>query len=190
MRELDDQAQEPSRRVGAVLVVLTLLAGAVGAAIWSGLDGDDEPGRGVAVGSFTTFDPPPGSGGENDDLLVNLTDGDPNTSWVTETYRDPDVTVLKPGVGLVATLETPASISAVEIASPSANWSAAIHLVNGDVPGDIGGWGEAAGTVSGASSGTVRVDLDGREATSVMVWFTHVGDDRAVQVDDFEVFTR
>src|SRR5690606_28410623 len=40
---LDDE--EPSRRVGAVLIVLILVAGAIGAAIWSGLDGDPEPGR-------------------------------------------------------------------------------------------------------------------------------------------------
>lgn len=181
---------EPSRRVGAVLIVLTLVAGAVGAAMWAGLSRQTDPGQPVGITQFTTFDPPPGSGGENDDLLPNLTDGDPETAWVTETYRDPDVTVLKPGVGLVATLDAPTSVSGVEIDSPSTGWTAEIRLLNGDIPAGIDGWSEPVGTVEGAEAGASRIDVDAPEATAVMIWFTHVGDDRAVQVRDFEVFTR
>ena len=179
---------EPSRRIGAVLVVLCLVAGAIAAAVWSGLAGGPDPGRLVDTASFSTFDPF-GTNGENDHLLVNLSDDDPATHWETETYNDPDVTVLKPGVGLVATLERPTQVSAVEIDSPSSNWSAEIRTVNGDPPAGIDGW-ELLGTVELAGSGTTRIDLDGREATSIMVWFTHVGDDRAVQVSQLQVFTR
>lgn len=179
---------EPSRRVGAVVIVLCLVAGAAAAALWSGLGGTADPGRTVGVTAYTTFDPF-GTNGENDEMLANLSDDDPATLWVTETYNDPDVTVLKPGVGLVAILDEPTSVSAIGLNSPSTNWSAEIRTVHGDMPGGIDGW-EVLGTIDPTEPGTTRIDLDGREATSVMVWFTHVGDDHAVQVADFEVFTR
>lgn len=181
---------EQPRRVGAVLVVLTLVAGAIGAAVWAGFNRDQATGRAVEVASYTTFDPPPGDQDERDHLLVNLTDDDPDTGWVTEPYRNPDVTVLKPGVGLVANLDRPASLSAVEITSPSNGWSAEIRVIDGPVPAVIDGWSSPVGSISSAEPGPVRVDLRGAEATSVMVWFTHVGDDHAVQVNDFTVFTR
>lgn len=43
---------------------------------------------------------PFGGGGENDQRLPELTDGDSSTFWRTETYRDP-LSLLKPGVGIV-----------------------------------------------------------------------------------------
>ena len=72
------------------------------------------------MAAFTTFDPPPGSGGENDDQLPNLVDDDPDTAWTTETYRNRDVTVLKPGVGLVAEgpADEPTAIQLVEVRKP------------------------------------------------------------------------
>lgn len=42
---------------------------------------------------------PFGEGGENDQLVANLLDGDPATDWSTETYLDP-LPLLKPGVGV------------------------------------------------------------------------------------------
>ena len=38
-----------------------------------------------------------------------MRDGDPETAWTTEGYDNRDITVLKPGVGLVLTAERAAS---------------------------------------------------------------------------------
>jgi hypothetical protein len=59
--------------------------------------------RQLTVTDVTTVDPF-GDGGENDDRVGNLVDGDPQTVWRTERYRDP-LPLLKPGVGLAFTVE-------------------------------------------------------------------------------------
>lgn len=182
----DVVTDRPRAGLGAVAILL-IVVGAAAAAIFVGVGRSGPVGPVVEVAAFTTFDPPPGSGGENDDQLVNLTDDDPTTAWTTERYRNRDVTVLKPGVGLVATLATPADLSAVTVTSPSANWRAEVLVVDGPPPGDRAGWGEPVATIDGATPGDTRVDLGGRRASAVMVWFTDVGDDHAVAVRAVEV---
>lgn len=63
----------------------------------------------TSVSSPATLDPF-GEGGENDQLVANIVDGDPTTEWLTETYLDP-LPLLKPGVGVTVRLEgTPTSL--------------------------------------------------------------------------------
>ncbi len=181
--------EDASRRIGAVVVVLVLVVGAVAAAIYAGVSGGDEPGPQVEIAAYTSFDPPPGSGEENDDQLTNLLDDDPATGWSTVSYKDADITVLKPGVGLVAWLDPAGPVSSVDITSPSAGWSASVHAVDGDLPADISGWADPVATVVDAPAGTTNLDFDRRDATFVMVWFTHAGDDHQVRVDAFEVYS-
>jgi serine/threonine-protein kinase len=188
---VDDRWPEPTDQprggAGAILLVLLVL-GAAAAAVYVGVNRPEPTGPAVAVAAFTTFDPPPGSGGENDDQLPNLVDDDPDTAWTTETYRNRDVTVLKPGVGLVASLATPTELSSVTVTSPSPGWRAEVLVIDGPQPADRSGWGDPVATVEGATPGTTRVDLGGRRASAVMVWFTDVGDDRAVAVRAVEAF--
>ena len=61
-------------------------------------------------------------------------------------------------------------------------------MIDGPQPADRAGWGDPVATVEGATPGTTRVDLGGRRASAVMVWFTDVGDDRAVAVRAVEAF--
>jgi serine/threonine-protein kinase len=182
----DQPTDRPRGGAGAIVIVLLVL-GAAAAAVYVGFRGTDPVGSEVAVAAFTTFDPPPGSGGENDDQLPNLTDDDPASAWTTETYRNRDVTVLKPGVGLVATLGAAGDLSTVTITSPSTGWRAEVLVVDGPRPGDRAGWGEPVATIDGATPGETRVDLGGRRGSAVMVWFTDVGDDHAVAVRAVEV---
>jgi hypothetical protein len=62
-------------------------------------DGSDDALEPVDVLEVAAFDPF-GEQEENDDRIPALVDGDPDTSWRTERYRDP-LPALKPGVGLV-----------------------------------------------------------------------------------------
>jgi serine/threonine-protein kinase len=187
-RPADDP--EPTRRVAAVVVVLALVAGAAAAAAWAGVTSTPAASSPAGIVAFATFDPPPGSGGENDDQLPGLLDDDPATSWSTERYRDPDVTVLKPGVGLVATLDAPATVTAVEIDSPNANWRAEVRVIDGPVPEALDGWSPALGSIEAAQPGTTRILIDETAASAVMLWITHVGDDRAMQIDAVRVLRR
>ena len=186
---------EPAkRRIGAVLVVLSLLLGAFAAATYVTLTRDNV-GPPVAIASFAILDPPGGDQTENDDLLNNLLDDDPTTGWITEPYRDADLTGRKPGVGLIARLETATPIAALDITSPNRGWTADIRVLDLPIdaeglPADLGPWGEAVASIELADAGTTRVDLGGRRASAVMVWFTHVGDDHAVEVTDLEVLAK
>lgn len=65
----------------------------------------------VDVTSVRSVDPF-GGNEENDDALGNAIDGDPETVWRTEQYRDP-IQVLKPGVGV--TFEVTGSVGHVEV---------------------------------------------------------------------------
>lgn len=65
----------------------------------------------IRMANPTTFDPF-GGGGENDDLVEAVVDGDSSTSWRTEVYLDP-LPLLKPGVGL--TIDVTGSPRTVEI---------------------------------------------------------------------------
>lgn len=60
---------------------------------------------------------PFGGGDENDGDLPNLVDGDLDTTWRTERYRDP-LSLLKPGVGIAFELvDSPISVSIVSLAA-------------------------------------------------------------------------
>ena len=179
--------RRPRSRSILVILLAVVLAGA-GLAWALGRSGrsaaTNEP-----ISAFHTFDPPPGSGGENDAQLVNLTDGNPNTGWQTERYKNPDITSIKPGVGLVAVLSGQAGLDQLVINSPSSGWSAKIFVSRGQ-PADLTGWGEPVNQIVEAQAGLTRVDLHGRSGDSVMIWFTNVGPSRFVQVDKVEVTRR
>jgi hypothetical protein len=61
----------------------------------------------------------PGHDPDNVSKLPRLVDGDPNTLWNTDSYKQPFPT-LKPGIGLVATFAQPTKLAEVDIDSPSA----------------------------------------------------------------------
>ena len=66
---------------------------------------------------FADFDPAPGDGQEKPELVPNATDGDPATAWTTEGYGTAGLGGIKPGVGLRATLASPAIVTGVRISS-------------------------------------------------------------------------
>jgi serine/threonine protein kinase len=124
---------------------------------------DDRPPP--AIVAVATFDPF-GEGGENDQSVGATIDGDVNTSWRTERYRDP-MELLKPGVGLtVAIAGNPSTLEIVGIpagADISVRWSL-------EIPEDPGGWEViATGRTEG---GPVTFQLPARNGGNWLLWFT------------------
>jgi hypothetical protein len=64
----------------------------------STITGTTLPPGGVSIADAASFDPF-GEGGENDQDIPNVVDGDAATSWRSERYRDP-LSLQKPGVGI------------------------------------------------------------------------------------------
>ena len=187
--------------VPTLLVILVAVAlGVAGLLLQRGslLGDDDEPGgttttgatpdEPLAVAQSVDFDPPPGDGRESaQSAQENLAaDGDAGTNWDTERYNTRDLGGLKPGVGLILVLDQPAQVGALEIDSPSQEWSGAIYVAD-EQADTLEGWGEPAATIEGAS-GPTTVELDEpREGGAVLIWITTLGTDHRVQLDEVRV---
>jgi len=120
------------------------------------------------------FDPF-GDGGENDDDAGNAIDGDPDTSWRTEGYDSPDITALKPGVGLVLRADGVTQLDELLLTSPTNGWSASFYVPPPEAA-SFDDWGAPVATLEGIEAGTVTVDLDGASGDAVLVWITNRGD--------------
>jgi putative peptidoglycan lipid II flippase len=72
--------------------------------------------RRIPIDSAQDFDPPPGSGDENPELVPLAIDSDPTTAWETLRYdNDPALGRIKPGVGLILDLGKSAEVSEVVV---------------------------------------------------------------------------
>lgn len=69
----------------------------------------------VPIAAVTSFDPPPGEGGEHPDQVAFSHDGEQSTAWQTYTYTTANLGNLKPGTGLLVDLGSPQQIRQVDL---------------------------------------------------------------------------
>lgn len=125
------------------------------------------PSGAVSVSSPESFDPF-GGGGENDDMVDALVDGDLSTAWRTETYLDP-LPLLKPGVGVrVDVSGTPRALELLGLgagASLEVRWSPspAEDLEDYEVVGRLS-----------SQPGATSLQLPSRSGGNWLVWFTEL----------------
>ncbi len=177
--------------VASALAVVGVLFGQSGdgdapRVIDSGADttiGGDPP----VITAIHTFDPEPGDGTENDDLLGNLTDGDPDTTWRSETYEEAPELGVKDGVGLDVVLAEPREVSELVVDSVSSGWDAEVYTTNGPPGTSLADRGAAVTAKRDVAEGTVTFDLDGRVADRVLLWFTRVGEGGRVELAGLQV---
>jgi hypothetical protein len=109
---------------------------------------------------------PYGEGGENDQLVANVIDGDTSTEWRTERYLDP-LPLLKPGVGVsVRVVGRPSRLQLVGLTEGTAFeilWSDELRP-------DPTGWEHIAGGI--ASPGSTSVGLPSRVDGYWLIWLT------------------
>jgi len=129
-------------------------------------------GEEIAPVEIMSFDPE-GDGRENPEELPALLDGNPATTWSSDRYNSRKFGNLKPGFGLVLTLDPARSVSSLELESETAGWSAQIHTAD-QAADDFAGWGQPIGTVAGARP-SEELDLGGRTVGAVLIWFTDLG---------------
>jgi serine/threonine-protein kinase len=157
----------------------------------------------IPVSAADAFDPPcsaslcepgqrGGDGQENGEDAPLAIDGDPETAWRSEGYNDRDITLLKPGVGLVLQLESVKELTSLEVDSPNNGWKALVYVAQSD-PGELAGWGEPVATTDALAAGTSTIDLGGAEGGAVLLWIVDRGDapDRApAEVSELRVSGR
>ncbi len=178
----------PALLIGLVLAALVVAGILLGSAVGDDLFGSDEPevpgvggndgggGGGAALTlSAAAFDPE-GDGSEHDDEAPLAVDGDLATTWTSEEYNSrEDFQGIKPGVGLVLTLEQAAAMGELVVDTDAAftGWSASVYVA--DAPaGDLAGWGEPVRSKEGVE-GTTSFDLSGEQGGAVLLWFTDLG---------------
>lgn len=119
----------------------------------------------VQVLGAATFDPF-GEGGENDEGIGAVIDGDAASIWRTERYRDP-IELLKPGVGFTVTVA--GSPRSVEIDGLAAGVSFLLAW-SPDRPDDPAQWEPVA---SGRAEGVpLLLQVPRRESGNWLLWFT------------------
>lgn len=114
---------------------------------------------------MATFDPF-GGGGENDDMVEALIDGDLGTSWRTETYLDP-LPLLKPGVGIAVDVD--GSPRDLELLGLSDGASLELRWAQGESE-DLADYEVVGRLVS--QPGTTAVRLPPRDGGRWLIWFT------------------
>ncbi len=128
----------------------------------------------ASITAVSTFDPNGrGEPGENDEQAPLAVDGDPDTAWSTESYDSRSFFGSKDGVGLVLDLGSPAAVDTLLLEGSTNGWSAEVHLLGpGEQPNPDA---EPDATMVDVRA-PVELDLDGREAQSILVWITDLGE--------------
>ena len=185
-------------RSGVVMGILGLLL--IAAAIFFGSDGLDKIGdSGASEGSGTIkltraadFDPE-GDQSEHSEVAANAIDGDPETSWNTETYPDGLSGAGKDGVGLYVETSSPVEASSLELRMAKSGADVEVYAAPGKStpPAGLGGW-----TMVGADGdlGTrQRIALDAAGASRFyLVWLTKLPEGISgdlAEVDEIRLFS-
>lgn len=132
-------------------------------------EGEQDPAPQTAppvIAAVSSIDPSDGDG-EHEELVGRLTDGDPATSWYTHTYNRPDFAGFKDAVGLVVTLQAPATVTSVTLDVNGSGGNVEVRSTDAANPtaGDV----LASGPLSAQ---TVLTLSQPTETQSIVLWFT------------------
>jgi serine/threonine protein kinase len=126
-------------------------------------------GQVLDIRRITTLDPQ-GDGTEKESLAGLAIDGDPGTSWHSDTYRTAEFGGLKQGLGLVLDLGQRESVSSVAV--DVAGNGGRVELRDTDDPASSGGSALASGPIEG--SPVTLTPSQPAQARYLVVWFTEL----------------
>jgi eukaryotic-like serine/threonine-protein kinase len=150
--------------VGVAALVLALVIAGGGTDALTGDDGrGGAPSGGgrVALTAFGDYDPD-GDSTEHPEDVPAATDGDPATSWTTETYQS----FTKPGVGIVLDAGSQVELSELTVATDTPGFTAEIRASNEP----DGGFQRVSG--SETVEGETAFELRGGNYRYYLVWIT------------------
>jgi serine/threonine protein kinase len=130
----------------------------------------------ATIAGAKDFDPPPGNGEEHNKDVPNTYDGDPSTTWKTQSYRNkPNLGGIKSGVGIIYNLGAKTTVSSVAVALQGDDTSLQLMVPTGDTtksPTSISGW-KAVANQEDQPEGTVTLKPSAPTETQyVLVWLT------------------
>ena len=178
-------------RTVSIAGVLLVLAGVAAALIIAAVFNDDKSdggggggGGGAPTGEEVTltdaedFDPE-GTSGEHPDEVGLAIDGNPTTSWSTETYTAGPVVADsgKSGVGLIVSAEEPVEASSLSISTTNDGWAADVYAADSGPPSTIDEWGEPVGSITDAAADQEIALTPTGPARYYLIWFTTLADE-------------
>ncbi len=185
-----------------VAIVLVVLAGQTHKGTGVAANVPERPGlEQVALSQTAAHDYNPfGTGPENRDLIDNVVDNDPNTTWSTEQYYEHSLR--KPGgVGLGLYLDAAPRVAAkaLEIQTPTPGFAAQLYVANHiDLSQPYGsseslaarGWQGPVGSSGYVRNGQrIQLDLGGRAYRYYLVWMTALPPNReSATIADLTLF--
>jgi serine/threonine-protein kinase len=173
-------AKRPGRRPPRTVIVAlaALLAVIVGVVVIStrgfGLGSETGPGPIVTPERATVFSP--GGTPDHADEAALAIDGDGDTSWPTDTYRDASpFPAFKEGVGVVLHLSEPTALSEVMLDVSSTGTEVQIRAADSATPTSLSDTTELTPSIA-LQPGENTIPVDDRTKTSdVLVWITTLG---------------
>jgi eukaryotic-like serine/threonine-protein kinase len=140
----------------------------------------------ITIGGATSFDPYSSDHVENEAQADRAVDGNPATTWSTETYSNSHFGNLKSGVGLILHVNDGTKMQQLQIDSQSSGWSASVYVANNS-PTSIAGWGKQVAGQDGIQPGTTTLQLNGVSGNSVLIWITNLGNDDRVSISEAHI---
>ncbi len=124
------------------------------------------PGGAPVIASVSTIDPSDPAG-EHPEIAARAVDGDPATAWYTRTYNKPNFGGMKPAVGFVLSLASPATVTSVTLHVNGTGGNVELRATDAASP--------TAGTVLASgplSADTVLTLSTPTQTSSIVLWFT------------------
>jgi serine/threonine protein kinase len=115
---------------------------------------------------------PAGDNQESHGATGNAIDGNPTTTWSTETYEGGFAgNNNKPGVGIYLDTGKPIAARGLTLVTSTPGFKARV-LASNDVPEDIGGWVPVSPAQEVAQDHTFRLKTKGRTFSHYLLWIT------------------
>jgi serine/threonine-protein kinase len=164
---------------GAAFTAVILLFGGGGHhGVLGGGGGGGSSGTPVQLQALSGYDPE-GDGQEHDELASAATDGNPATSWTTETYGNQDFGGLKHGVGLLLDAG-----SSVKLAHMTVKTTTTPGFTAEIQSGDSSTGPFTTDSSSQTVNGTTTFDLNGNTARYYVVWITRLASVNRAEISD------
>lgn len=125
----------------------------------------------VEITGVRSFDPEGDDNAENEEAILNVTDGNPETVWTTSCYQS-QTFGSKNGVGIVVQLNALA-LARLEVDIPTQNWKARIYAA-AETMNSTSQWGKPIWEGTSDSGSTVAATFTS-PAQYALIYFTEVG---------------
>jgi serine/threonine protein kinase len=164
--------------LAAIVVALIVLLGSQNAHRGTGAHRGNKP---VVAGlqqdrlgsdAAQDYDPESSDHTEHHPDKNNVVDGDPSTTWSTETYSGGQFVPPKTGVGVYVDARPSALGRELDLQTPTPGFTAAVYGANSPVPADVRGWTKLASPQTTTTKTAFKFPTNAKRFRFYLVWIT------------------